>query len=550
MWQLPPGLTVEEILLYLRKSRTDDPALTVEEVLAKHETLLDEWTERHFPGQRVPEENRYREVVSGETIADRPQVQEVLRKMESPKYKAVLVVEPQRLSRGDLEDVGRLMKLLRYTNTIVATTSDIYDLREERDRDLFERELKRGNEFLEYQKKIMKRGRELAVSQGHYLGKKPPYGFQKTIVMDGKRKCHTLEPHPQEADVVRMIFDMYAAQDVGMVTIARKLNDMGVKSSTGGMWSQATIKTMLENEHYIGKVRWNWKQTITIVEDGEIRKVRPRNKVGEYLVYDGLHDGIVSEELFMAAREKRGRNHRAKPKTKVRNPLAGLLFCQCGRAMSLRTYKNKEGEERSAPRLTCDNQAYCGTSGAPYTEIIGRVREMLAQQIEDFEVRIQNDDKDSRSLHESLIKQLEQQLADLEKKELSQWEKYSEEAMPKAVFEKLNAKVLQDKEAVQQGLCTARKSMPAPVDYEEKLARFQEALVALDDPEVDAERKNNLLKACIERIDYRREKAVRIRSQQVRVYDPELKKTVSRSPLNTGGNWTSPPIELDFTLRA
>ena len=548
MWQLPQ-MTVEEILLYLRKSRTDDPALTVEEVLAKHETLLDEWVERHFPGQRVPEENRYREVVSGETIEDRPQVQEVLRKMESPKYKAVLVVEPQRLSRGDLEDVGRLMKLLRYTNTIVATTSEIYDLREERDRDLFERELKRGNEFLEYQKKIMKRGRELAVSQGHYLGKKPPYGFQKTIVMDGKRKCHTLEPHPEQADVVRMIFDMYVNQDLGRVTLARKLNELGIKSATGGQWSQDTIKTMLENDHYIGKVRWNWKQTITIVEGGEIRKVRPRSKVGEYLIYDGLHEGLVSEELFLAAREKKGRNHRAKPKTKVRNPLAGLLFCQCGRAMSLRTYKNK-GVERAAPRLLCDNQAYCGTSSALYQDIINRVREMLVQQIEDFEIRIENDDKDSRSLHESLIKQLEQQLAELEKKELSQWEKYSEEDMPKEIFEKLNAKVLQDKAAVQQGLCTARKSMPAPVDYEEKLVRFQEALAALDDPEADAERKNNLLKACIERIDYHREKAERIPSQQVRVYDPDVKKTVSRSPLNTGGNWTNPEIRLDFTLRA
>ena len=549
MWQLP-HMTVEEIIIYLRKSRTDDPALTVEEVLAKHETLLDEWVERHFPGQRVPEENRFREVVSGETIEDRPQVQEVLRKMESPKYKAVLVVEPQRLSRGDLEDVGRLMKLLRYTNTIVATTSEIYDLREERDRDLFERELKRGNEFLEYQKKIMKRGRELAVSQGHYLAKNPPYGFRKTIVMDGKRKCHTLEPHPEQADVVRMIFDMYVNQDLGRVTIARRLNDLGIKSATGGMWSQDTIKTMLENEHYIGKVRWNWKQTITIVEDGEIRRVRPRNKVGEYLVYDGLHDGIVSEELFLAAQEKKGRNHRAKPSTKVRNPLAGLLFCQCGRAMSLRTYKNKEGKERSAPRLLCDNQAYCGTTSALYHEILDRVREMLAQQIEDFEIRIKNDDKDSRRLHDSLVKQLEQQLADLEKKEMSQWEKYSEEDMPKEIFEKLNAKVLQDKEAVQQGLCTARKSMPAPVDYEEKLVRFQDALAALNDPTADAERQNNLLKACIERIDYHREKAERIRSQQVRVYDPSVKKTVSKSPLTTGGNWTAPEIQLDFTLRA
>ena len=548
MWQLPEGMTVDEILYYLRKSRTDDPSLTVAEVLVKHETILDEWVERNFPGQRVPEENRYREVVSGETIEDRPQVQEVLRRMESPKIKAVLIVEPQRLSRGDLEDVGRLIKLFRYTNTFALTPSRYYDLRNEDDRDFLERELKRGNEFLEYQKKIMLRGRELAVSQGHFLGKMAPYGFRKTIVMDGKRKCHTLEPDPERADVVRMVFDMYVNQDLGRVTIARKLNELGIKPTKGGLWSQYTIKGMLENEHYIGKVRWNWKQTVTIVEDGEIRKVRPRNKVGEYLVYEGLHDGLVSEEIFMAAREKKGRNHRAKPTTKIRNPLAGLLFCQCGRAMSLRTYKNK-GVERSAPRLLCDNQAYCGTSSALYQEILDRVREVLVQQIQDFEIRISNDDKDSRALHDSLIRQLEAQLAELEKKEISQWEKYSEEGMPKAVFEKLNAKVLQDKEQVQQGLCTARRSMPDPVDYVERLIRFKNALAALDDPEADAERKNTLLKACIERIDYSREKAERIPSQQVRYYDPEQKKTRNKSPLKTGGNWTTPEIHLDFTLR-
>ena len=107
----------DEILVYLRKSRTDDPLLTVEEVLQRHEAILDEWAEKNL-GMKIPEENKFREVVSGETIADRPEVQKVLRMIESPKIKAILIVEIQRLSRGDLEDAGRLIKLLRYTNTL------------------------------------------------------------------------------------------------------------------------------------------------------------------------------------------------------------------------------------------------------------------------------------------------------------------------------------------------------------------------------------------------------------------------------------------------
>ena len=85
----------EEVIDYLRKSRSDDPLLTVEEVLSKHESMLDEWAEKHL-GAVVPEENKYREVVSGETIAERPEINRVLRLIESPRYKAVAVVEPQR----------------------------------------------------------------------------------------------------------------------------------------------------------------------------------------------------------------------------------------------------------------------------------------------------------------------------------------------------------------------------------------------------------------------------------------------------------------------
>ena len=58
-------------ILYLRKSRQDDPNETVEEVLAKHEIWLQEWAEKNL-GHRIPEEFIIREVVSGEKISDRP----------------------------------------------------------------------------------------------------------------------------------------------------------------------------------------------------------------------------------------------------------------------------------------------------------------------------------------------------------------------------------------------------------------------------------------------------------------------------------------------
>jgi hypothetical protein len=399
----------------------------------------------------------------------------------------------------------------------------------------------------------MNAGRLQSVARGNFIGSFAPYGYDKIVEMDGKKKCPTLTENPEQADVVRMIFDMYVNQDMGRTNICRRLDDLGIKPPRGKRWSPYGLKDLLENVHYIGKVKWNWRKTIAIVEDGEIIKSRPKSRIGEYLIYEGRHDGIIPEELFYAAREKQGRNHRAKPKTKVRNPLAGLVFCRCSRAMSLRTYKNKDGTEKAPPRLLCDDQVHCGTGSCLYDEMIDRVCSILQECIEDFEVRINANTGDAAKLHAKLIKRLEKKLKDLQAQELSQWEMQShpdqDKRMPQHIFKQLNEKLLKEKAEVEQALCKAYESMPEPVDYQEKIKHFQDALNALRDPAVDAQQKNRLLKACIERIDYSREKPQRIPSKQVRYYDKEKKRTRYKSPLNTGGNWTSPPIELDVKLK-
>jgi DNA invertase Pin-like site-specific DNA recombinase len=524
----------EEVLIYLRKSRSDDPTLTVEEVLSKHETMLDEWTERNM-GALVPQENRFYEVMSGETIKERPEFQKILRMIESPKYRAVLVVEAQRLSRGDLEDAGRLIKLFRYTNTLVLSIQKNYDIRDEYDRDAFERELKRGNEYLEYTKKIMNNGRLLSVSQGNFIGSIAPYGYKKVAYKEGKRKCHTLEEVKADADIVRLIFDLYVNKDMGRESICNYLDNMGVKPPKGEYWSAPALKDMLENVHYIGKVKWNWRKTVTIVEDSEIIKTRPKSKVGEYLIYEGKHNAIVSEELFNAAREKQGKNYRARPNTKVRNPLAGLLYCRCGRGMSLR-YNYNKGELKGSPRLICNNQKHCKSGSVLYDEMIDRIAAVLGECIEDFEVRIGNNEESSAKLHATLIKNLENRMEELKAKELSQWEAQSDpnpaKRMPQEIFQQLNEKLLKEKEEVQQALCKAYEAIPEPINYEERVATFKEALAALKDPEADAMKKNKLLRKCIERIEYTRERPERLKGK-------------------TGqhGGWSVPEIELDIKLK-
>lgn len=528
-------LKPDEILVYLRKSRTDDPTLSVEEVLTKHETILDEWAE-HNLGERIPEKNKYREVVSGETISDRPEVQKVLKLIESPKIKAILIVEVQRISRGDLEDAGRLIKLLRYTDTLVITPMKTFDLKDEYDRDIFERELKRGNEFLEYQKKIMNRGRLLSVSQGNFIASQAPYGYDKIFVMEGKRKCPTLAVNEEQAEVVRMIYDMYVYHNMGADIICKRLDELHIAPPKKKYWSAHSVRDILTNIHYLGKVTWNWRKTIISIEDGEVIKSRPRAKDGDYFIYDGKHPAIISEEVFNLAQEKAGRNHRAKSETKVRNPLAGLVRCKCGRKMTMRISKRSGGKELNPPRLVCDNNRHCDTRSCLLSEMIDVVANILKEKITEFEIAAASNDKDnSAEIHAKLIKNLEKKLLDIDAREVSLWESQVDpdvsNRMPPHVFQTIITKLVTEREETQSALDEAYETMPTPIDYSEKIVTFTSALTALLDDDKSAAEKNNLLKKCIQEIDYERARAERLKGS------------------GNKGAWGDAPIKIKVKLK-
>ena len=528
---------------YGRKSRFDDPLLSVDEVLEKHNKILDEYAEKHLGGP-IPEENTYMEVGSGESLKDRPEITRLLKDIEDPEVQAILVVDVQRLSRGDLEDAGRLIRLLRYTNTYVITPMKIYDLRDDYDRDAFERELKRGNEYLEYFKKIQARGRLASVKEGNYIGSVAPYGFDRTTIEENKKVCHTLKEKKEEADVVRMVFNWYCNEDIGVTAICRRLEELGVKTKTGGKyWHTYQIFAMLENVHYIGCVRWNWRKTIKIIEDQEIRKLRPKAKVDEYLVFEGKHDGIISEELFNKAREIKGKRHRTKQNLSLKNPFSGIMYCTCGAKMGYNTYR-KHGVEYAPPKLVCNNQVHCKTGSAIFEEIYSDVCTTLRDCIQDLELRIENNQDDSFKLHRDLVKRLEKKLDELEKKELEQWEAQYDpdesKRLPPHIFQKLNEKVLKEKDEVNKALDKAKDSVPTQVDYKDELLKFEDALAALEDPNVDAKIKNQFLKNIIDKIEYERGSTVRITKENSKEYGIDTSK---------GMKWYTPPYKIKMKLK-
>ena len=114
----------EQYLIYLRKSRNDAQleAMGVD-VLERHEkTLLALAKSMNLQIGAI-----YREVVSGDSIAARPEMQRTLKEVEAGLWKGVLVMEVERLARGDTVDQGIVQRTFQYSETLIVTPAKIYD---------------------------------------------------------------------------------------------------------------------------------------------------------------------------------------------------------------------------------------------------------------------------------------------------------------------------------------------------------------------------------------------------------------------------------------
>lgn len=524
-------LKSKEVAMYLRKSRADDPAMTVEELLSKHEGELDEWVEKNL-SEPIPEENRYKEIVSGgDSIEDRIEFQKLLKAIESPDIKAVIVRDVSRLGRPDTMEIGRISKIFQYTKTLVITPSRIFDITDDSEREMFEQELKRGQYYLDFTKKVLRAGRENSVKSGNFVCNRSPYGYTKTIVMDGKRKCPTLNIDEHQANIVSMIFDDYANENIGTARIANKLNEMGEPSPRGKLWTADSIRTIIENPLYKGMVRWNQRKAVFVVENGQFRKTRPLNEGDDVICTEGKHEAIISEELFNLAQKRRKQSHRTCSNKELRNPLASILYCECGRAMSYRHSTRGNLKYRREPRLVCNGQTACGNGSCSVSEMIDSVAEILRQQIANFEVEV-NGDSDN-GFHEKHLKSLEKKLSDIATKELVLWEAQldKENRMPPHVLQALTSKLQKERDDIEEAIQKTKELISAPVVRENKRVTFQQALDSLYDDNVSVAKKNNLLKACIERITYHREAPTKVVGK------------------GCGRQWTTPPIELNIDLR-
>lgn len=394
---------MSDVYIYLRKSRAD---LEAEqrgegETLLKHKKqLLALARERDYAVKHI-----FEEIVSGETIIHRPEMLKLLQNVEQNKCDGVLVMDIDRLGRGNMQDQGLIMETFKASNTLIITPRKTYDLNDEFDEEYSEFEAFMARKELKMTTRRMQRGRINSINEGNYLAPRPPYGYD--IVKDSTGRY--LVENKEQAEIVRLIFSMYAddAKSNGSRIIAQHLNDMGVLSYTNKQWSASMIVSIIKNPVYSGKITWKKKKSKKSADPNKVREVK-LNPRDEWIVVDGKHKAIVDDVTFRIATEKmNGRYHLPfKHLNPVSNQFAGLVVCgHCGKNMIRRPM----GE--SAVRIICGNRPdLCDCKSSKFDDLEKKIIDVLEQQLNFYESDLANE-KHDKTAHKQVADVAEAQLA-------------------------------------------------------------------------------------------------------------------------------------------
>ncbi len=501
----------EKYLMYLRKSRADKEAEMqgAGETLARHEKLLTEYAEKH----NLYIERIFKEVVSGETIAARPEIQKMIHLLSSGEYTGVLVVEVERLARGDTMDQGYIASVFKTTNTKIITPLKIYDPNNEYDEEYFEFGLFMSRREYKTINRRIQRGRIASVSEGKYIASTAPYGYERVKIKNGKG--WTLQIVDEEATIVRLIFDLYvngkllpdgSRQPIGMSLIAKELDSMGIKPRSGKFWSHSSIKDMLVNPTYIGKVRWQWEKTHKNIVDGQITERRVKD--GSCMIIDGLHAPIIDDVTFMRAGKILKSNvHSTAPSNKVlMNPLTGLVYCKkCGTMMT-RTFSNTK---KAYYVMKCPNR-YCDNISAPIELIEAKVLESLKEWTTSNELAWKTNKEvihfsSELSLKKEIINSLKSQLVSVQKQLDKAYTLVEQGVYTPEIFKERSSKLTGDISSLKKSIFESEQEYNSILAeqnmFEEFIPKVNQLMETYYSME-NAEAKNKLLKSVLKRVDY------------------------------------------------
>lgn len=398
--------------IYLRKSRKDIEAEQhgEGETLARHEHALLSLARQ----KQLIVGNIYREIVSGETIAARPVMQQLLREVEQGLWDGVLVMEVERLARGDTIDQGVVQRAFQYSNTLIVTPMKTYDPTNEFDEEYFEFGLFMSRREYKTINRRMQAGRFAAAQEGKWPFNLAPYGFRRVKLE--QEKGWTLEFDEQEAPIVRLIFSLFTGPTrIGITYIKRKLNKQGIPPRKSQKWTDSSIRDILRNEVYDKKVAIGQRKTSIQMVDGVPVKIRPRS--ADYISVEGRHPRMIDHETFLEAQSYLGLGTPKSPESYgIKSPLSGIIVCsECGRKMYRRPASKSKG---NVPYdiLMCKTDG-CPTVGSKLDVVEEKLIESLSDWVSGYQLNSPEHKslipekkqllKAARSAHENLLLQKE-----------------------------------------------------------------------------------------------------------------------------------------------
>lgn len=461
--------------MYLRKSRKDkDIEDNGIDTLQRHEKILRDLAEK----QNLTIGEIYREVVSADSIEDREEMQRLLADVHNNKWAGVLVVELERLARGDTKDQGIVAEAFKYSETLIITPMKTYDPNDEFDEEYFEFGLFMSRREYKTIKRRLNNGVKLSVLEGNFLGPVAPYGYD---IENRGRRDRTLKPNDQ-AKIVQMMFRWYAVDKISFCEIANRLSDMGVPSPSGSdYWSVFSVQKMIKNEAYIGKVMYGKRKDVKEYDQntGKLKTVVRQQKDGDFIIADGKHPAIIDMETWDAAVARHSLNTRVRRSMDLANPLAGLLRCsECGLMMQYKeTHQPNKTYRQFRHRADISKRCHC--QSAVYEELLSDLAFALKEYVADFRVKLEGTNKAEATQHQEMIEEMEKNLESLKARRKKVLIAYEDDVYTKEEFEERKADINAEITLLSARIEEAQNTTPVEIDYSEKIVSFTQAIDAL-----------------------------------------------------------------------
>ena len=323
---------------------------------------------------------------SGKSITGRPEFQRMLQDVSEERdgVAFILVFKLSRFGRNAADVLNSLQFIQDYGVNLVCVEDGIDSSKDSGKLTITVlsavAEIERENILVQTME-----GRKQKAREGKWNGGQAPFGYD----LDSRNS--TLVVNEEEAEIVRIIYDKFVHTDMGADAICNYLNQRGytkkkVRGHELNYFARGLIMKILDNPVYTGKIAYG--KNVTEKVKGTRDEYR-RVKTDDYLLADGLHEAIVDEETWEAAREKRKRTGVRFVKTHSldhEHILTGLIRCPlCGGGMSgtvQRRQNKKTGEYKDTFYYRCHHRKKVDGKICDYKPMLNQ--KMFNAEVEEF----------------------------------------------------------------------------------------------------------------------------------------------------------------------